>query len=139
MLLVRTFLAQSLIDGLGLFAGQQIPIGTQVWRFDPRIDLILEPDCTTQFPSALKGYFDKYAYLDPKMKKYVVCGDDARFVNHSGDPNLCGIYIVDQEYGNYGIDVASREIFEGEELTCDYTSFDADFSKKPIPGSARVA
>lgn len=127
MLLVKTVLAQSLIDGFGLFAGQDIPAGTLVWNFDPRVDLSLDAPQIDKLSPAFKEYFDKYAYLDVRLGKYVICGDDARFVNHSDQPNLVGIYTVGREYG---IDIAIREIKEGEELTSDYTTFDADFSSK---------
>ena len=127
MLLVKTVLAQSLIDGFGLFAGQDIPAGTLVWNFDPRVDLSLDAPQIDKLSPAFKEYFDKYAYLDVRLGKYVICGDDARFVNHSDQPNLVGIYTVGREYG---IDIAIREIKEGEELTSDYRSFDADFGQK---------
>lgn len=127
MLLVKTVLAQSQIDGFGLFADQHIPAGTLVWNFDPRVDLSLEAPQIDKLSPAFKEYFEKYAYLDVRLGKYVICGDDARFVNHSDEPNLVGIYTVGREYG---IDVAIREIKQGEELTCDYSSFDADFGSK---------
>lgn len=127
MLLVRTYLAQSLIEGYGLFAGEDIPAGTHIWNFDPRIDLVLEASCIEQLSPACKEYFDKYAYLDVRLKKYVICGDDARFVNHSDTPNLVETYIIGQEHG---VDMASREIREGEELTCDYRAFDSDVAVK---------
>ena len=127
MLLVKTVLAKSLIDGFGLFAGQHIPAGTLVWNFDPRVDVVLDAPQIGKLSPAFKEYFDKYAYLDVRLRKYVICGDDARFVNHSDEPNIVGIYTVGREYG---IDIAIREIKQGEELTSDYSSFDADFGSK---------
>lgn len=127
MLLVKTVLAQSLIDGFGLFADQHIHAGTLVWNFDPYVDLALETTHVDKLSPAFMEYFEKYAYLDIRLRKYVICGDDARFVNHSDQPNLVGIYTVGREYG---IDIAIREIKQGEELTSDYSSFDAEFASK---------
>jgi uncharacterized protein len=127
MLLVKTYLAQSQIEGLGLFADEDIPMGTHVWNFDAKIDLAVEADFIEELSLAAKEYFEKYAYLDVKLKKYVVCGDDARFVNHSDAPNLVETYVVGQEHG---VDRASRDIKKGEELTCDYRAFDSDFGIK---------
>jgi SET domain-containing protein len=127
MLFVKTFLAQSLIDGFGLFADQHIPAGTLVWNFDPRVDLALDPTHIDKLSPAFREYFEKYAYLDVRLRKYVICGDDARFVNHSDEPNLVGIYTEGREYG---IDIAIREIRQGEELTSDYSTFDSDFGHK---------
>jgi SET domain-containing protein len=127
MLLVKTYLAQSQIDGFGLFAGQDIHAGTAVWSFDPLVDIVLEPTQIRNFSPAFKEYCEKYGYLDVRVGKYVICGDDSRFVNHSDTPNMVGIYTVGREYG---IDIAIREIRQGEELTSDYASFDADFGNK---------
>ena len=44
-----------------------------------------------------------------------MCIDDARFMNHSADPNT-------HEKGQSSI--ASRDIAAGEELTCNYGNFD---------------
>ena len=127
MLLVKTYLAQSLIDGFGLFAGQLIHPGTVVWNFDPRVDIVLETAQIEKLSPAFREYSEKYGYLDARVRKYVICGDDSRFVNHSDTPNLVGIYTAGREYG---IDIAIREIKQGEELTSDYSTFDADFGKK---------
>jgi SET domain-containing protein len=136
MLLVKTFLAQSPIDGFGLFARQHIHAGTVVWNFDPRVDLLVETTHVEKLSPAFKEYFEKYSYLDSRVRKYVICGDDSRFVNHSYTPNLVGIYTVGREYG---IDIAVREIKRGEELTSDYSTFDADFgSKLNLPNHRHV-
>ena len=132
MLLVRTFLAESQIDGFGLFADEYIPAGTLVWRFDRRVDLALEHDYIDKLLPAFRIYCEKYAYLDIRLKKYIICGDDARFVNHSETPNLIGQYPFDQEYG---IDIASCDIIAGEELTSNYSTYDSEFcTKLKLPG-----
>lgn len=52
---------------------------------------------------------------------YVLCADDARYMNHSDDPAARGDYGADPVFG---VDIAVRDIEPGEELTCDYTAFD---------------
>lgn len=127
MLVVKTFLAQSPIEGLGLFAAQYIPKGTIVWRFVPGVDALFGADEIGKLPGMTQDVCRRYAYYDRNNKKYVLCGDDARFENHSDDPNTAGVY---PEGDPFGMDVATRDIQEGEEITCDYRSFDADFSYK---------
>ena len=53
---------------------------------------------------------------------YELCSDDARFFNHSDEPNTGSI--------SNDTDVALRDIQQGEELTCDYRTFDADWQLK---------
>jgi SET domain-containing protein len=127
MLFVKTYLAPSKIDGLGLFADQYIPAGTLVWKFVGGVDVLVDEDELEKLNPATYEYFKKYAYLDLRIGKYIVCGDDARFVNHSSNPNLVGLYPAGNEFG---IDVALQDIEAGEELTSDYGSFDAEFMHK---------
>jgi uncharacterized protein len=127
MLLVKSILAPSDIEGLGLFAAQHIPKGTIVWKFVPGVDALFDIAAIEELPEITQDICRRYAYLDPHSQKYVLCGDDARFENHSEDPNTAGQY---PEGEPFGIDVATRDIQVGEEITCDYRSFDADFSYK---------
>ena len=50
-----------------------------------------------------------------------------RFFNHSDDPNCIGAKSSDD---SEGVNIAAKDIWEGEELTCDYREFDADFDHK---------
>ncbi|MGO9546249.1 MAG: SET domain-containing protein [Rhodomicrobium sp.] len=127
MLVVNTILAPSKIEGLGLFAGQYIPKGTVVWKFVPGVDALLDASEIESLPEVTRDICRRYAYLDHTHKKYVLCGDDARFENHSENPNTAGVY---PEGEPFGIDVATRDIQEGEEITCDYRTFDTEFSYK---------
>jgi len=68
-------------------------------------------------------FIRKYAYMCSIHKMWVLRMDDARFMNHSSEPNLCN--------GSSSlVDIACRDIAPGEELTCDYYSFDAEAAKK---------
>ena len=120
MLLVKTYLDRSRIHGIGLFAAERIPKGTVLWRRSPEIDLFLDPAELERLAPAARAQIEKYTYLDQVVGKLVLCGDDARFFNHADDPNCHDFPDADG-----GTTVAARDIEEGEELTSDYSSFDA--------------
>jgi len=120
MFLVPTRLAQSSIHGLGVFAVEPIAKGAPVWRFAKGLDMEFEPDLVETLPVHVRQFFAHYGYLDRYLKRVVLCFDDARFVNHSAEPNVATDYALDP----YGLDVALRDIEVGEELTVDYGTFE---------------
>src|SRR5688572_5776758 len=123
MLRVKTRLGLSRIDGIGLFADQFIPHDTVVWEFNPLIDLKLREDEIATLADGARQQVQKYSYRDEFTGLYIFCGDDARFFNHSEEPNC-----VDVTWGPFGgRTIAGRDIRQGDELTCNYASFDKDF------------
>lgn len=126
--IVKTRLCRSPIEGLGVFAAEDIPEGAVVWSFNPLIDRIVGIGETAALSPAERGFLDHYAYLDTRLGRYVLCGDNARFCNHSEDANTRGAYPDDGPEG--GVDIAVRAIAAGEEITCDYRAFDADAAAK---------
>lgn len=68
----------------------------------------------------VRRFFDTYSYVDRSTKRLILCFDNARFTNHSENPNLRPDYTPDA----FGIDVAVRDINAGEELTLDYDDFE---------------
>lgn len=124
MLLVKTKIGPSQVNGIGLFAAQFIPKGTPVWRFQSGFDLKIDKSGLAKLSAPAKEQFLKYAYLDPETRKYFLCFDDTRFSNHSDNPNC-----VDGSPGDAeGVDIAARDIRVGEELTFNYKEFDAGFA-----------
>ena len=121
MLLVRTARRPSDIHGMGLFADQFIPAGTATWRFTPGVDTAMHPEVLDRVPEAARGQFLTYAYLDIRTGLNVLCADDARLMNHSDDPTVVGDYEAEPVCG---VDIAARDIEPGQELTCDYATFD---------------
>jgi SET domain-containing protein len=87
MLLVKTYIAQSPIHNLGLFADQFIAAGTELWRFTPGYDLEIELDAFKNLPEHVKQFLDHYGYLDSHLNRFILCFDNARFINHSEDSN----------------------------------------------------
>lgn len=117
MLRVATRLAPSQIHGLGLFATELIPAGTLVWDFDDPIDQNLPVARLDQYPSWVRKYIAIYGYRE--KDHVVLCGDDARYFNHSKQPNC--------RSGHGTQTLALRDIKVGEELTDDYETFDDDY------------
>lgn len=112
MIRVSTKLGPS--HGIGVFADMDIPAGQTVWQLDERVDRVYEDLDWAEEP--LRSFLFTYTYRDPTRHVYVLCGDDARFVNHSDTPNVRPVH----EAGLYVRDVAIRDIRRGDELTIDY-------------------
>ena len=127
MLLIKTKIGPSNINGIGLFAAQFIPKGTLVWKFKSGFDQKIKKSEIEPLSQSGKEQFLKYAYLSSKNDEYVLCFDDARFFNHSDDPNCVDMVSAGDGEPN---DISCRDISEGEELTCDYRSFSNDFDYK---------
>ncbi len=115
MLLVKTRLDRSKNHGIGLFAAQFIPKGTITWKFTPKFDICYSVESIELLPPHCKTRFLDQAYLDFKIKKYVLCFDDQRFINHSNKPNI---------KSTPQMDIAKRNIEKGEELTCNYEDYE---------------
>jgi uncharacterized protein len=121
LLLVKTKLAPSKIDGIGLFAAHKIDSGTVIWRCEPIIDIRLSAEQLVRLAPPSREQICKYTYREHNTGLYVLCGDDARFFNHSDTPNCLDVCDCEN-----GVTIAARDIAEGEELTCDYSLFDQD-------------
>jgi uncharacterized protein len=117
MLLIPTYLAASPIHGVGVFTAEPLPAGKKIWEFTPDVDWRLTPDDLASFPEPYQSKMRSWCYLDDDGR-YVLCGDNARFMNHTDNPNC------DDPEGIFT--VTNRLIPAGEELTCDYRSFDRE-------------
>lgn len=129
MLLVKTKIGPSTIKGagLGLFADQFITKGTKTWRFMPGLDLIVPEDTLLQLSEPARAQFLNYCYVDKFTKNFILCFDDERFINHSKSPNILQTMAENEVEG---FEVAVRDINKGEELFCDYETFDFDAYRK---------
>ena len=118
MLLVKTQLKNSRIHGVGIFADEDIRKGTAIWRIYEGFDLEYSVEAVDKLPTAAREQVISRSYTSMDTGKLVMCGDDARFMNHSSHPNT--------KNGDKWTTIAVRDISRGEELTCDYYEFDAD-------------
>lgn len=116
MLRIPTYLSPSRIHGIGLFAAESIPAGAPIWEFSPGFDLDLPEALVSAQPELAQRALRHYGYVDPRLRRYILCADDYRFANHSDTPNV----VSDLSQSPYGIDRAARDIEPGEELTVDY-------------------
>lgn len=127
MLLVKASIRPSPIHGLGCFAEEPIRKGQVVWQFDPRLDVVIPYDALGTFPQPVQDFLNMYGYVTLRgdSKVIVLCGDHAKHMNHSDAPNCVDAFVDGVE-----VNIAARDIAAGEELTCDYYSFDLDARHK---------
>lgn len=128
MLLVKTKIGLSKIHGIGLFTNEFVPKGRVVWKFSSDFDRRLSKQSLEKLSVSIKRQILNYCYLDQKTGEYILCSDDARFFNHSITPNTAHFYEKDK----YGRTVAVKDIKKGEEITCDYRTFDVDFVQRNL-------
>ncbi|MSP81917.1 MAG: SET domain-containing protein-lysine N-methyltransferase [Alphaproteobacteria bacterium] len=123
MMLVRTHVSRSSIHGCGLFAAERIAKGTVVWRFEPLFDIVIPLHHVDTLPEAAKAFLKIYAYPSPLVGgNLMLDADNGKFMNHSPEPNT--------ENSSW-VSIATRDIADGEELTCDYGEFYEDFLLHP--------
>jgi hypothetical protein len=106
VLLVAVVVDKSAIHGLGAFAVETIPRGNTDWRFTPGFDLDLDPALLDAQPAHFRRVLLHYGYIDRRLHRFILCCDDARFINHSDTPNLCSEVAAER----YGVDVAVRGV-----------------------------
>jgi uncharacterized protein len=124
MMLVRTYVGPSAIEGVGVFAAEPIATGTEIWRLEPSLDRLIPRAVYDQAEPVLRELLDRYAYPsqdDPDLLIFEV--DSGRFMNHSDDPN--------GGFPPSGGGIALRDIAAGEEITCDYGEFYGAFELLP--------
>ena len=117
MLIVETYLDFSHGKGVGLFAKANILKGTKYWIRNEFFDKIFRPDDFEKLEKISIDYIQKHGFLEISGNWYL-CGDNARFTNHSYTPNSENKYdsnnLVEYSY-------ALQDIKIGEEIFCDYT------------------
>ena len=117
MMLVRTYVAPSAVEGVGVFAAEPIRKGQLIWRLDPEFDRMISRNWLRAAPSHFSEFIARYAYpLHDDPDTLVLEIDNGRFMNHSTSPNTDFTKIVEG--------YAKKRIKEGDELVCDYNEFD---------------
>jgi SET domain-containing protein len=116
MLLVKTKLDHSSIHRFGLFADELIPAGTKIWQFMPGFDLEKTSADLAAYPEHTRVWFKHFGYLDGRLDIHILSTDDAKFINHSDDPNMGPDFAHDR----HGLGIALRDIKPSEEITIDY-------------------
>ena len=129
MLLVKTKLGPSSIHGTGVFAAEFIPQGTRVWELTPRFDFKVSREEIDRLAEPMRLQMLMYSYTEYTTGLCVVCTDNARHENHENEPNTQEVHFSD----SMPFSIATRDIQVGEEITCDYRTFDAAWKEKLGP------
>lgn len=123
MMLVKTKIQESGIHGVGLFADEFIPKGTEIWRFTPGFDQKFTQKQILSFPDLLQIYIYKYAWRSKMSKLYCLASDNGKYFNHSDNPNV----LSEERKGEKEVvTIAIRDIQKGEEIVDDYSSFEEE-------------
>lgn len=121
MLKVKYYLALSPIHGLGVFAAEDIPAGTVIWRYTEGSDFTISDEEFEKLPEKTRNWIRHFGYFNHSEGGWVICVDEGRFVNHSFRNNI-------SDRGSYT--VAGCDIKRGTELTCNYFEFDRGAAEK---------
>lgn len=133
MLRIKAYLDKSLINGIGIFAGEDIPEGKIIWEFNPLVDIVYSGEEWNNLtrgisPESLQHIL-RFTYKS--NGKYYLCVDSAQFMNHGNDS-----YNVGNNSENDTM-FARRSIKQGEELLCNYFEYcdSDDFNLSQIPSA----
>ena len=108
MLLVDVYLDQSEIQGIGVFAAEQIQAGQQIWQLVKGFDIVVTHKRLLSLPKRAR---DIIQHFGVEYDDFWFLGmDKDRYINHSDSPNTDGVR-------------ALKDIEIGEEITVDYRSW----------------
>lgn len=116
--------------GYGVVATRFIPKGTITWVLD-KLDRSFTPKQFQCMDPLYQQVLDTYTYRNPEGN-YILCWDNARFVNHSSNSNCITTA--------YDFEMAVRDISPGEQLTDDYgyLNLEEPFEVVPEEGTDRT-
>ncbi len=124
MMLIPTYVAPSSIEGVGIFAAEDVPAGTLIWRLDPSLDRLLSPEQIAALPAIHREFVERYGYPYPHDPSLTIIElDNGRFMNHSTAPNTV---FSDPDVGYTKVIIRAHQ-----ELVCDYSEFDPNFVMLP--------
>lgn len=124
MMLIPTYVAPSHIEGVGVFAAEDIPEGMLIWRLDPQLDRLLSREDIEALSDVHQAFVERYGYPYPHDSSLTIVElDNGRFMNHSTAPNT---RFSDPDAGFTRVAIAAHE-----ELTCNYAEFDPSFQILP--------
>lgn len=121
MMLVRSHVAQSPIEGLGVYAEQFIPAGTLIWKLNPAFIATFSRNALADLPEHIREFVERYSFPDFENSDLLYVElDNGRYMNHSEAPNT--------DFTAFSEGYATRDIEAGEEMTCNYYEFDTTFA-----------
>jgi len=108
---------ESDIQGRGVFAARRVPKGTWIVQYTGEIITHEESDRRYDDDAMERHHTFLFVLDETYCIDAAVGGSDARYINHSCEPNCEAVY--EEEDREIWI-VAVRDIGKGEELTYDY-------------------
>jgi hypothetical protein len=124
MMLIPTYVAPSTIEGVGVFAAEDVSEGALIWQLAPGLDRLIRKDEIGDLPPLFQSFAERYGYPYPHDPGVLIVElDNGRFMNHSEHPNT--------RFDDPDAGFAVRRIRAGEELTCNYSEFDPTFEILP--------
>ncbi len=118
MMLIDTYLDKSKIQGVGVFAKENIKKGEKIKEVRPEFEIEFNSDNLPKMPLALAKFIDTHSYERELGSKILVMGiDNEKYLNHSDDPS-----VDDEGY-------ALKDIKIGDEITINYMDFDDSVEK----------
>lgn len=131
MLLIKTRVKPSPIAGMGIFVDEDIKKGQPIWRYSPDTCQLIT---RRQFESFINSfhkteqliiqYYLTYGYYVCAADGLLILLDNARFFNHSNEPNSGGCPEASGSLEDQ-CSIALRDIQKGEELTESYQTYDS--------------
>jgi hypothetical protein len=117
VLLIETYIDISPGKGFGLFSKYIISLGTVFWRRDEAFDKVYLQSQVESFKQVASDYIKIHGFQEVNLNWYL-CGDNARFTNHSNDSNSKHHF---NSEGLLEYCTASQNIEAGQEILCDYS------------------
>ena len=111
MFMIKYLLKPSGINGIGIFANQNVKKNEIVHRGILSDDLILTTAEFHQLTEEQKVTMQHFGYFDRKLKKWRLEAGDIKFCNHSDKPNVT---LVNTDL------LALRDIPSGDEILHNY-------------------
>lgn len=132
MMTVKTYLDKDSYGGVGIFANEFIPKGAITWVYSSGSDLFIPYGNLLCMPQNEKSTIEKFIYPamiienGESITGVMLDCDNGRHMNHNDNPNTGSFEPSKDEYMDVrsSIMYALRDILPGEEMTCDYLSFD---------------
>jgi len=110
MLTISAIVRKSNISGQGLFTNKKIEKGTVIVKSGEK-ERYYSLKQFKNFSHRYRKILDKFSYWDKEKGMLVYPLDNSKYINHSCEPNITS---------KDNVDIATRDIKKGEELTYDY-------------------
>ncbi len=108
--------------GHGVFATRRIPRGTIVW-VRCALDIELTPEAVVALGPAYQRIVPHYGYPEANGH-WIICWDNGRYLSHSCEPTCLK--------PGFDLQIALRDIEEGEQFTYDYGALNPDPADEPF-------